>query len=73
MQLREWPHQENCVMYNGLLETGLHLYLLFTLLPKLLGTSFDLGTLRCGTSLAPFAKIVWNQVLTWEHFDVELV
>ena len=50
MQTRDWPHQDNCIVCNGPLETGLHLCL-----------------------LCPLAKSVWTQVLTWEHFDVQLI
>jgi len=36
------------VLWNGPIETGLHL------------------SLSC-----PFAKAVWTQVLSWEHFDIQ--
>ena len=49
LQKRGWPHQGRCVLFNGPLETWLHLSL-----------------------LCPFAKVVWNQILNWEHFDTEL-
>jgi len=45
LQKRGWPHQQQCVMCNGPLETSLHLCL-----------------------ICPFAKAVWNQILTWENF-----
>jgi hypothetical protein len=48
LQKRDWPHQDHCVLCNGLLETGLHLSL-----------------------LCPFAKVMWEQVLSWETFTVQ--
>jgi len=45
LQKRGWPHQQQCVLCNGPLETGLHLCL-----------------------CCPFAKAVWDQILSWENF-----
>ena len=45
LQKRGWPHQQQCVMCNGPLETSLHLCL-----------------------CCPFAKAVWDQILSWENF-----
>ena len=50
LQKRGWPHQDQCALCNGPLESCLHLSL-----------------------LCPFAKAVWNQVLSWEHFDAQLI
>jgi hypothetical protein len=33
---------------------------------------WTLGTGLHISLLCPFAKAVWNQVLTWEHFDTQL-
>jgi hypothetical protein len=48
--MRDWSHQDNCVMCNRPLETGVHLCL-----------------------FCPLVKSVWTQVLTWEHFNVQLI
>jgi hypothetical protein len=49
LQKRRWPHQEHCVLCNGPLETGVHLYL-----------------------LCPFARDVWDQVMSQENFRLHL-
>jgi hypothetical protein len=57
LQLRNWPHQDHCMLCNGPLETALHLRLLCPPGHRSLAPCAGVGTLRCGLNSALGAAI----------------
>jgi hypothetical protein len=66
--VRNWPHQDHCVMCNGSLETGLHLCLLCPVAKKvwclvLAWEHFDTDLIRHQTQLTEI-RTWWEQAAT---------